>query len=236
MSTYRDERSRLIIPANPNTRSVVLTLLVIVCGLCWAHGTDEDTGKPMFRDPRPASAVTLALAFPFFAWMRRRTVFDRDSGVVEIESFYGPPLMRWASARALVQLEACMGGTHVEYGDETPTTMHDVVLKWRGGWPDTRIFSSSDAQAAAAMLALVSGYLAPRMVRASGTSSPGPVVLPTRVRAHVLLVDAASGSCGVCGTGMREGCVACPRCETPHHSDCWSYNGGCAVYACGVRR
>jgi len=24
----------------------------------------------------------------------------------------------------------------------------------------------------------------------------------------------------------------CPRCRTPHHHDCWEYNGGCAVYAC----
>ncbi len=24
----------------------------------------------------------------------------------------------------------------------------------------------------------------------------------------------------------------CPRCSTPHHTDCWEYAGGCAIYGC----
>lgn len=39
--------------------------------------------------------------------------------------------------------------------------------------------------------------------------------------------------CPVCGEAPTGDLARCPRCETPHHSDCWDYQGGCAVYACG---
>lgn len=38
--------------------------------------------------------------------------------------------------------------------------------------------------------------------------------------------------CKVCGEPIVRRCVVCPECETPHHQDCWSYSGGCAVYGC----
>ena len=40
--------------------------------------------------------------------------------------------------------------------------------------------------------------------------------------------------CQVCGTGIDEAPHLCPRCETPHHEDCWRYTGRCSVYACMV--
>lgn len=40
--------------------------------------------------------------------------------------------------------------------------------------------------------------------------------------------------CGVCGSGLAQGrVVRCAKCRTPHHEDCWSFNGRCATYACG---
>lgn len=40
--------------------------------------------------------------------------------------------------------------------------------------------------------------------------------------------------CRVCGDLLQAGVlVACQNCETPHHGDCWEYNQGCAVFACG---
>lgn len=43
----------------------------------------------------------------------------------------------------------------------------------------------------------------------------------------------ATTICTVCGCKILEGpTTACPRCETPHHQDCWSYNGGCGIFAC----
>lgn len=42
-----------------------------------------------------------------------------------------------------------------------------------------------------------------------------------------------SAVCGVCGGVLDDLVVRCGRCRTPSHSDCWTYNSGCAVYGCG---
>lgn len=42
--------------------------------------------------------------------------------------------------------------------------------------------------------------------------------------------------CQVCGDEVTSNKVVCRRCRTPHHRDCWEYNGGCSVYACKERR
>lgn len=47
--------------------------------------------------------------------------------------------------------------------------------------------------------------------------------------------DAAGGRtvrCAVCATGAEGRVSACSVCGTTYHADCWSYNGGCAVYGC----
>lgn len=41
--------------------------------------------------------------------------------------------------------------------------------------------------------------------------------------------------CLVCGEGLTGQLVACSRCKTLHHRDCWDYSGGCATYACGCK-
>jgi hypothetical protein len=43
-------------------------------------------------------------------------------------------------------------------------------------------------------------------------------------------------TCQVCGDEVTSNKVICRRCHTPHHRDCWEYNGGCSVYACKERR
>jgi hypothetical protein len=43
-------------------------------------------------------------------------------------------------------------------------------------------------------------------------------------------------TCQICGDQITSNRVICRRCRTPHHRDCWEYNGGCAVYACKERR
>lgn len=41
--------------------------------------------------------------------------------------------------------------------------------------------------------------------------------------------------CTICGCLVTEGpVVACDRCGTPFHKDCWEFNEGCAVYGCGT--
>jgi hypothetical protein len=39
--------------------------------------------------------------------------------------------------------------------------------------------------------------------------------------------------CKVCGEEICEDLVFCRRCKTPHHRECWQYNGGCCVFGCG---
>lgn len=42
-----------------------------------------------------------------------------------------------------------------------------------------------------------------------------------------------SAACLVCGGSIAlKPHVRCTSCETPHHAECWDYNGGCAVYGC----
>lgn len=43
----------------------------------------------------------------------------------------------------------------------------------------------------------------------------------------------AKGDCPVCANPLGHEAHRCPRCATPHHSDCWTYYGGCAIYGCG---
>ncbi len=42
------------------------------------------------------------------------------------------------------------------------------------------------------------------------------------------------GTCQVCGVALAQGAVVgCRRCATPHHRDCWDFNGRCSTFACG---
>ena len=43
--------------------------------------------------------------------------------------------------------------------------------------------------------------------------------------------------CQICGSAIPgEVRVNCRRCNTPHHKDCWEFNGQCSTYACGEKR
>lgn len=40
--------------------------------------------------------------------------------------------------------------------------------------------------------------------------------------------------CLICGTALARGrTVRCARCATPHHEECWTFNGRCSTFACG---
>ena len=60
-------------------------------------------------------------------------------------------------------------------------------------------------------------------LRAAGSSESG-----------VLSAEAAEteGRCPVCGQLMEDPSHRCEACATRHHVDCWTYFGGCAIYAC----
>jgi hypothetical protein len=49
--------------------------------------------------------------------------------------------------------------------------------------------------------------------------------------------DGDAPKCQICGSDITEEArVNCRRCGTPHHKDCWEFNGQCSTYACGEKR
>lgn len=42
--------------------------------------------------------------------------------------------------------------------------------------------------------------------------------------------------CKICGDEIQRDVVYCAECHTPHHLECWQYNGKCSTYACGTSR
>ncbi len=45
----------------------------------------------------------------------------------------------------------------------------------------------------------------------------------------------ANTTCGVCGQPIpNEQLVLCAKCQTPHHRDCWDFNGRCSTFGCGT--
>ena len=51
------------------------------------------------------------------------------------------------------------------------------------------------------------------------------------------VVDPVDPVCQVCGAKIpQEVRLYCRRCRTPHHKDCWEFNGQCSTYACGEKR
>jgi hypothetical protein len=50
---------------------------------------------------------------------------------------------------------------------------------------------------------------------------------------HVEAQVIEDAKCPICGDLIEDDLVFCSRCKTPHHRECWNYNGKCATYACG---
>ncbi|MBX3472227.1 MAG: hypothetical protein KF878_35695 [Planctomycetes bacterium] len=57
----------------------------------------------------------------------------------------------------------------------------------------------------------------------------------TALTGRVREVEAAARRCPFCHDGLGdEEATPCPGCRTPHHADCWSEGGGCAIFGCGA--
>ena len=63
---------------------------------------------------------------------------------------------------------------------------------------------------------------------AGATAEPGVKVLES--------TGAGEGVCQVCGSALGPDRVRCRKCGTPHHRECWLYNGGCSTFACGEKK
>jgi len=47
-----------------------------------------------------------------------------------------------------------------------------------------------------------------------------------------MTLQAPGAQCPVCSNPMNAPVLYCGACRTPHHKDCWAYNGQCAIYGC----
>jgi hypothetical protein len=59
-------------------------------------------------------------------------------------------------------------------------------------------------------------------------AGPAPAARPVEAPA----LTSSGGECQVCGAGMNDHVVYCAKCRTPHHEECWVYNGACSTYGC----
>lgn len=64
-----------------------------------------------------------------------------------------------------------------------------------------------------------------------GTNDPGILHLDTPITD-----EAQPTNCQVCGQELKQNIVYCAKCRTPHHRECWSYNGKCSTYGCDEMR
>lgn len=46
----------------------------------------------------------------------------------------------------------------------------------------------------------------------------------------------AGAACPVCRAALDDRVVQCDSCQSPHHAECWIYEGRCATYACRGKR
>ena len=49
------------------------------------------------------------------------------------------------------------------------------------------------------------------------------------------LLAVEEARCAVCSAPLEKRPRRCDRCRTPHHRECWTYLGGCAIYGCESR-
>ena len=48
--------------------------------------------------------------------------------------------------------------------------------------------------------------------------------------------ESTNAMCQLCGAEIEGDIVWCAECSTPHHRDCWQYNGQCTIYGCPSKR
>lgn len=142
--------------------------------------------------------------------------FVRDRNVAIFQPSGDRHLLHQATARIVDESDSD-GSSHV-------VRLHVPGL---APWVVRRFTSEVDARE---LLAEVQSYLPERAAGANLVAEFRPVS-----RQAPRPVAAVGGACRVCGTGLATQVVGCPRCDTPHHADCWDYAGGCSTYACGMK-
>ena len=145
--------------------------------------------------------------------------FDPRYVVKSNDERFAREFLDGAARQAVEDLRNLLGN------DQILVSMNSARLMVRKG---TVIASSDDLS----VFADLSGRLHDRIElfwqRASGIEILDEQAFPA---------ESAPPVCQICGSKIPpESRVNCRRCGTPHHKDCWEFNGQCSTYACGEKR
>lgn len=157
-------------------------------------------------------AVGVVLAGAWTSLVCSRVTFDREARQVRVEMPVWPGRWMRRSERALDGL------TGFSSALEVVNKAHVWTVQAHVDGVAVTLGHAPSPEAAAALIAELEPWL----------KRPA-----TAMRATAQAVAAgAVGICQVCGTDAPLAWVRCERCETPHHRDCWNYNGACSTFAC----
>lgn len=216
MEIVHEEPTTYVYPVDSVVRCASSLLLLLFAAVVAAVSVRWISHDP--REVLVAVGAVWACCAYGGSYLQRRWVFDRTFGRVRLESALSPA--HWA-----VELRGDLSEIR-GYTLETERTFGGIVTvitlhTTDGAHELARVDARSDVVAT----------LRPLLDVMPALSSPRASARPPAV-VHPVVV-AHRGECQVCGTDRNGRWVACARCETPHHEDCWSYNDLCSTYGCG---
>jgi hypothetical protein len=184
------------------------------CRMTWQDPSGEDPQQTtIFMDWRSGAQLRVR---PEGAWMELRKAFgaeDVEIGDPAFDSFFqveGIPARAKESLTSRVRAELMLWR---ETG---------VSLEAGPGGTFFRVHKNISDSAMQLSLFLQS---AERLLRALRGAATG-----------VKFLEEPAGGCATCRAPLEGSVVRCARCGARQHADCWTYVGGCAVYACGSTR
>ena len=142
--------------------------------------------------------------------------FDRRTRILASEEAVAREIMDPATRAAMTDLRELMANGHVHFS----ASGSRILVRKRGVLrhvPELSLF--------ARLCDVIYDRVLRAWERENGIEILEEAVEPTDAQ-----------RCQVCYSGVSADTgVVCRRCRTPHHSDCWQFNGGCATFACGEK-
>jgi hypothetical protein len=143
-----------------------------------------------------------------FNWTRETVVLEARDGLLTLVRSRGDAPQQWP-------LSAILSVRVWPTGSDDEKWELQITLKTQ------RRFSTLEGRRKAE-IEWVAGLL--RSALAPPRRSPSLAAAPVTYN--------AGGECQICGSAMEARVVVCSKCRTPHHEECWTYNGSCSTYGC----
>ena len=144
--------------------------------------------------------------------------FDRSHRVLATETKFAQAFLDRDARRAIVDLRGLLANDHVHLS----ASASRIFLRKRGvirDFPDLSLFARLCDSLYEKLLIVWEREIGIEILEE--TASPQADEMKCQVCSFPIPADAR---------------VRCRRCRTPHHPDCWEFNGGCATFACGEKQ